>query len=328
MDDKVKLRQQQKQRLADYRGLERLEEEKNLQELLFQSNQWQMAKVVALTLSLPAEFNTAPIIQRAWQDKKQVVVPKIVANQMFFVLITPDSTYKSGMMSILEPVNDVPFDKQAIDLAIIPGLAYTRTGYRLGYGAGYFDRFLSDFHGKTIALAMKPQLVDDLPIEPHDEQVEYILNSNMAVIMDFWRGYLKQESLSLDTPLPVFDMFGNETLADELATLIVNGTKTATASWYDGYLIDNEPIPVKNSYFIVLNSKKSPVAIIQNTDVTIASFDEVNSEHAYLEGEGDRSLNYWRTVHQNFWESELAMYDVTFNEKIKVVLERFKVVYQ
>jgi 5-formyltetrahydrofolate cyclo-ligase len=72
-------------------------------------------------------------------------------------------------------------DASRIDLMIVPGLAYTREGYRLGFGGGYYDRYLQNYHGKTISLAFNEQLVPNFLVEEHDIPVSEII-TNLGVI--------------------------------------------------------------------------------------------------------------------------------------------------
>lgn len=175
MLDKQVMRANQKQRLAQYGGVNRAIEETALHNLLFQSTQWHSAQVVAIVLSMTTELNTQPIIERAWLEHKRTVVPKIIDKHMVFVEVNEQSVFNLGMMSIREPVSRVAFDTESIALVIVPGLAFTTAGQRLGYGAGYYDRFLSHYAGDTIALALGVQLVDRLPVEPHDQLVNCII---------------------------------------------------------------------------------------------------------------------------------------------------------
>lgn len=114
---------------------------------------------------------------------------------------------------------------------------------------------------------------------------------------------------------------------DKLAELVRQGTKTATCSAFDLYQINNEPIPRPGDYSIVLNSKNEAVCIIKTLKVYVTEFDRVSDEHAFKEGEGDRSLEYWRSVHENFLKNELASVQRSFDEKTKVVCEEFEVVH-
>ncbi len=127
-------------------------------------------------LSTATEINTQPIIARAWSESKRTVVPKIINKQMVFVEITSGSNFNLGQMNIKEPIDSTIFDITLIDLAIVPGLAFTVYGERLGYGAGYYDRFLSLFCGDTVSLALGVQLVTSLPLEGHDQKVSHILS--------------------------------------------------------------------------------------------------------------------------------------------------------
>lgn len=119
-------------------------------------------------------------------------------------------------------------------------------------------------------------------------------------------------------------------MPDKLAQLVLEGKKTATASAYDQYLLHDEPLPSADSqpYDLILNSKDEPVCIIKTNKVTVLPFKEVSADHAYKEGEGDRSLAYWRKVHWELFSQWLAADDLTFTEDSLVVCEEFEVVYR
>ena len=114
---------------------------------------------------------------------------------------------------------------------------------------------------------------------------------------------------------------------DKLAQLTLQGTKTATASSYPVYKAENEPVPAVGDYSIILDSQNQAVCIIQTTRIDIVPFYQVDEEQAYLEGEGDRTLTYWREVHRTFFESEMQSIHQKFTEDMLVVCERFKIVY-
>ena len=115
---------------------------------------------------------------------------------------------------------------------------------------------------------------------------------------------------------------------DKLAELVLQGIKTATCSAYDLYLINNEPLPQSGDYSVILNSKEEAVCIIQTLKVYVTAFHQVSEAHAFKEGEGDRSLDYWRRVHVNFMTNELASVNKPFDETAKVVCEEFEVIYK
>ena len=115
---------------------------------------------------------------------------------------------------------------------------------------------------------------------------------------------------------------------DKLASWVKDGIKSATCSAYDLYEAESESLPEAGEYSVILDSHEDAVCIIQTKKVYVASFDQVTAEHAFQEGEGDRSLDYWREVHARFLTNELAAVHKTFSEDTKVVCEEFEVVYK
>ncbi|USS92400.1 ASCH domain-containing protein [Fructobacillus americanaquae] len=114
--------------------------------------------------------------------------------------------------------------------------------------------------------------------------------------------------------------------ADALAQLVLKGVKTATASAYDLY--EEEPLPAFGAYDVILDGQNQPVGIIKNDAVTIEQYLDVNAQHAYQEGEGDRSLAYWRQVHHDFFTAAYQEEGKVFREnQSPIVLEKFHLVY-
>lgn len=116
--------------------------------------------------------------------------------------------------------------------------------------------------------------------------------------------------------------------SDELAHLVEIGTKTATSSAYPLYELKNEPLPLSGAYSVILDSKGNAVCVIKTSKVSIVPFDEVTEDHAYKEGEGDRSLSYWREVHEKFFTKALNRVGLNFSFDINIVCEEFSVVYK
>ncbi len=175
MINKNEQRQLQKEALKTLSIHQKKMESNQLYQLLFETAAWQEAGTIAVTLSMPIELDTAPIIEAAWSANKKTVVPKIVNHQMIFVPFDDGSSLQTGQLSIREPVTEVAVSANKIDLVIVPGLAFTRSGARLGFGAGYYDRFLVNYTGKTIALALSPQIKQNIPIEAHDQLIQEVL---------------------------------------------------------------------------------------------------------------------------------------------------------
>ena len=141
---------------------------------------------------------------------------------------------------------------------------------------------------------------------------------------ELWEAFIRNNDIE-DHGYEAF-AFGAE--ADLLAHLVVIGEKTATASAYPLYKLENEPIPKVGAYSVVLDSFDNGVCVIQTHKVTVVPFNEVTAEHAYKEGEGDKSLDYWREVHIKFFTECLNEVGLKFTSDMKVVCEEFSVVFK
>ena len=128
-------------------------------------------------------------------------------------------------------------------------------------------------------------------------------------------------------PPPAWSFGASPEQADALLSLVLAGTKTATAGAFWDYESEEEPLPEVGSLSILLDGAGHPQALVEITDVRIAPFDEVDEEHARREGEGDLSLAHWREVHRQFF-LDVATHDRGFESTMPVVLERFRVVYR
>ena len=141
---------------------------------------------------------------------------------------------------------------------------------------------------------------------------------------DLWEAFITSNNLE-DCEYEAW-AFGVE--ADLLAHLVAIGEKTATASAYPLYDLGNEPLPKTGAYSVILDSNDNGVCIIQTQKVTIVPFSEVTAEHAYKEAEGDKSLDYWREVHEKFFTECLNEAGLKFTSDMKVVCEEFSVVFK
>ena len=113
--------------------------------------------------------------------------------------------------------------------------------------------------------------------------------------------------------------------ADELLALVLEGTKTATASSLWDYEAAGDPLPQVGEVAIVLDGSGRSRAVLETTDVQVVPFDQVGPAHAHAEGEGDRSLEYWRRVHEAFWRTH-SEDPRGFAPDMPVVCERIRVV--
>ena len=146
-----------------------------LTERLLQHPFYQEAKVIATYLSFPHEFQTQELIEQALRDGKKVLIPKTYPKgRMDFVIYDPQKLVKTSF-GLLEPQRDLGVvDASQIDLVHVPGLAFTMEGYRIGYGGGYYDRYLEQFSGHTLSTVYHYQVQDFIP-ENHDIPVQEVL---------------------------------------------------------------------------------------------------------------------------------------------------------
>ena len=147
-----------------------------LAEQLFAHPLYLSANTLYAYLSYNQEVRTAPIIQKALSQGKRVAVPKIYGTEMRFVYITENSVIAPGYKGIPEPVEDDIADN-SVALVLMPGLAFTAEGQRMGYGGGFYDRFLEKEPHPTVALCFDFQLLPQLPTEEHDLPVDAVLSA-------------------------------------------------------------------------------------------------------------------------------------------------------
>jgi uncharacterized protein YhfF len=143
-----------------------------------------------------------------------------------------------------------------------------------------------------------------------------------------WMEFCATSSLSPGVPLPpVWHFCDTEKDADICAALVVGGQKRATAPSLWGLAHRGEPVPVVGGLDLVTTWNGEACAIIRTTRVEIHPFVEVSAEHAIAEGEGDRSLAWWRNAHRAYYERELAGTPYTPSDDMPVVCQYFELVY-
>ena len=116
----------------------------------------------------------------AWKKAgKTCLFPKCISQtEMIAVLAEKESDFSPSVYGILEPVSNIEFPKEKIDLVIVPGLGFDKQKYRIGYGAGYYDRFLADFSGVTCGLSYHALLCESVFPDIHDIRLSYVATEN------------------------------------------------------------------------------------------------------------------------------------------------------
>ncbi|MEK4229938.1 5-formyltetrahydrofolate cyclo-ligase [Solibacillus sp. FSL H8-0538] len=152
---------------------------------LFQEPSIIEGKTIAVTMSNRPEVDTIAIIEELWRLGKRVAVPKCkpATKEMAFYEIDGFFQTERAYMDILEPRTDIAalVPKEDLDVIIVPGIVFDHRGYRIGYGGGYYDRYLQGFSGTLISLAFNEQITECVPNECYDLPVHTILTEEIRI---------------------------------------------------------------------------------------------------------------------------------------------------
>ena len=146
-------------------------------QLLFSSQIWQTAESVGVIRSLPFEFDTAAIFAKGFEQNKRIAVPKAQQKKLQFYHVEPTTRYEASACGVEEPISEQ--EAHHLDLLIVPGLAFSKNGYRIGFGGGYYDRFLSAFDGKTVSLVFGEQFNDQWTPDVFDIPIDKIYTDSL-----------------------------------------------------------------------------------------------------------------------------------------------------
>ena len=147
-----------------------------LAEKFARSNAYRAAKTIYGYLPYNQEVRTVPMLRRALEEGKRVAVPKVYGDDMKFIYLDDLSQVAKGYAGIPEPVADGPVAQDEAALVLMPGLAFDRAGHRIGYGGGFYDKFLArEPHHPTVALCYDFQVMDRLETEEFDIPVDLVI---------------------------------------------------------------------------------------------------------------------------------------------------------
>lgn len=183
--DKGVLREQMKKKRSelpekDYHQLSEIICQKVLKHLLFQE-----AQSIGVYMSMHKEVDTRKVIETALIQRKTVAIPKLRDSLFEHVKI-------SSLKDIITDNIPQPIGAEVInpvECVIVPGLAFDRRGFRVGYGKGGYDRMLAESESPSIGLAFDFQLVKEIPTEEHDMPVDYIITEKEVISTLLYRGY-------------------------------------------------------------------------------------------------------------------------------------------
>lgn len=147
-----------------------------LMRLFLASDLYRQAKSVYGYLPYNQEVRTVPILEQALRDGKRVAVPKVYGEEMRFIWMVDLSEVATGYAGIPEPIADTPVADDPTALVLMPGLAFDPQGHRIGYGGGFYDKFLAaEPEHPTLALCYAFQMKDHLQTEEFDKNVDCVL---------------------------------------------------------------------------------------------------------------------------------------------------------
>lgn len=158
----------------------------NIFKRFIQSESYKKAKNIMIYISFDTEIDTHTIINHMLSDNKRVIVPitdsknkRLIPSELHSM-----DELELGFYNILTPKEKFIriFDKNDIDLVVVPGIVFDMEGYRVGYGGGYYDRFLKDLReSNTLSLCYDFQLIETLPRDDYDIAVNHVLTETRAI---------------------------------------------------------------------------------------------------------------------------------------------------
>ena len=174
--NKQELRRTIRERKRAMTEEEIVERSNALAEKFYNTPAYQAASTIYGYLPYNQEVRTVPMLQRALDEGKRVAVPKVYGEEMRFIYLEDLTQVSKGYAGIPEPIADAPVAEDQRALVLMPGLAFDPQGHRIGYGGGFYDRFLAqEPHHPTLALCYEFQMQAHLDTEEFDIPVDTVL---------------------------------------------------------------------------------------------------------------------------------------------------------
>jgi 5-formyltetrahydrofolate cyclo-ligase len=173
-EEKQIVRKEMKQKKLKMSQNEIYEKSLKIEEAFMALPQYQQAKDIYCYKNFNQEVDTSLILNRACLEKKNVYLPRVEGRDMNFYKILSEKELKKGYFGILEPVGGI-LNTSYTGLMILPGLAFDFNGNRLGYGKGFYDRYLKKGNFIKVGLAYDFQVVDELEVKEHDQKMDVIV---------------------------------------------------------------------------------------------------------------------------------------------------------
>jgi len=143
-------------------------------------NAFRNAQKIGVYYPIGSEILTQDIIQELLSNGKDVFLPKVMGEKMEFRKITDFSSLEKGSFDIMEPKDDCQVDND-LEVVIVPTVGISPIGVRLGYGHGFYDRFLAEHKSVTISLTLEKQIVKNIPKSEHDIIIDWIISEDQIL---------------------------------------------------------------------------------------------------------------------------------------------------
>lgn len=143
---------------------------------------FKQAKTIGIYASIKQEVYTLDCIKK-WCNIKKISLPRVESKEIKFYQIVDMSQLQKGKFGVLEPQTKNLVNPDAIDVLIIPLVAFDKCNHRIGYGGGFYDRYLQGYKGVKIGIAFSMQEVECISVEEHDIPLDIIINENKSTII-------------------------------------------------------------------------------------------------------------------------------------------------
>ena len=161
---------------AELRGISSMKIHQNLKQITSFTN----SQNIACYFPIGSEIDTRDIMLDILQQDKNLLLPKIVNDNLKFYIVTNLEKLEKGSFEIMEPKDSCKMAEK-INCVLIPTVGVSKTGIRLGYGKGYYDRFLSSTDAVKISLTYSKQIVKSIPSDLHDIKIDWIVTEDENV---------------------------------------------------------------------------------------------------------------------------------------------------
>lgn len=181
-NDKQTLREALLARRANISIIENAELSARACKALLMLSEYGHARTVLCYISIKNELDTRGFIRQAIKEGKRICLPSVKGDSLIAVLYSPGSELVRGKFGTVEIASGDEMPPEEIDLAVVPGVGFDRLGGRIGYGKGYYDRFLKDVHCPKVGLAYSIQLVESALCAPHDVKMDLIVTDQGRIV--------------------------------------------------------------------------------------------------------------------------------------------------